>query len=169
MAPPRLASLLFALPPLAACTVHTTRIVCRPEPAYVLRPAPPPAPQVVLATPPAPATGQRPVSTLTEEQRTELLRAAGSPIPPYTPAPIAPSVRRWVVEREVVRVPYARYHVHGPCCSPGCTLGRVAAYTGIGAIVGHQFHERGAGAAIGAGLAFLTTPWWWGHGVYCWD
>src|SRR5258705_9336478 len=41
-------------------------------------------------------------------------------------------------------------------------IARVGLYTAAGAIIGHQFHEKGQGAAIGGGLALLTWPWFGG-------
>lgn len=151
----------------SSCSTPTTRVVCKPEfrdrpdlEAPALQP-PPPAPQVMIAAPIAAADpAQRTVTTITEAERTEMLRAAGSPIPPYTPAPFhAPShaVEGDDASYDDSYVQYAGDHGYW---GPVFGLARAAAYTGMGAIIGHQFHEKGAGAAIGAGLALLTTPWW---------
>ncbi len=165
-----LASAFVAVASGCAGNPPTTRVpVARLEAASPARLVAPPAPQVLVAAPRAAAPSQVTLAELTEEQRTSALRSAGSPIRPYSPAPLpTPAPRRTiVVEREVVREPYgyayaaARpYYAWGPHAS----FARVAAYTGVGAIVGHQWHHRGRGAAIGASLALLTSPWYWGGG-----
>jgi hypothetical protein len=178
MTSPRIVTALALLLVASGCSSPTTRVVCRPEfrnTELSLPPPPPPSPQVMIAAPLALPSGQRTVATISEEERTEMLRAAGSPIAPYSPAPLyEPTDRTVVVERAAYGDRYAcdtgypRYY--GPGYGPGFGIARAAAYTGMGAIIGHQFHDQGAGAAIGAGFALLTTPWW-GIGGWnsCWD
>jgi hypothetical protein len=135
---------------------------------------PPPAPQVMIAphsdAPPQPVT----LGEMTEAQRRELLLSSSSPIQPYTPAPLPTPPHD--VHHEYTRssgVPcndsYYDSCRHG---SDGCDfltgLARVGVYTAAGAIIGHQFHEKGQGAAIGAGLALVSWPWFWGGGCSRW-
>lgn len=136
------------------------------QPAPPAWQAPPPAPQAMVAPPTAMAVPERAVlQTMTESERTEAFRTWVGPRRQYTPpAPPLPPPPR--VEREVRYVTTS--HVHDYGCRPGCSLGRLAVYTGVGAIIGHQYHHRGRGAAIGAGLALLSSPWWWGGGCW-WD
>src|SRR5258705_10580486 len=47
-------------------------------------------------------------------------------------------------------------------------IARVGLYTAAGAIIGHQFHEKGQGAAIGGGPALRTRPGF-GGGCPRWD
>jgi len=133
---------LAAAAALGGCAPRTTYVIVRPEPRYAYGPPPAPAPQVMVAEPQPYVPPRRvviPASPLTEEQRTELLREAGSPIRPYAPAP-PPSapVRTVVVEREVVRDPYWRRHYWQDA------------------------------AAIGAGFALVTMPFWGPWGWRCW-
>lgn len=174
---------------LLACACATERgPVCRPEPLPAREDAAPyttayttTRPQVMIDAPVAAAPAQVTLGAMTEEERTAALREAGSPIAPYTPAPFHFYVRApcdtGSVEHELVDPYYASngsYDTYAPASrpgySPGFSLLRTAAYTGMGAIIGHQFHDKGAGAAIGAGLALLTTPFWGlGYGGDGWD
>jgi hypothetical protein len=170
---------------LAACSAPPMERVpvCRPEPFS--GPYPPPAPQVVVtdgpsSNPPV-VLHQVTVATMSEAERTERLRAVPPASPAYTPAPLPEPAPRTVVVRHVTRDvcvdPYSydyddrpRYYRDPYYYGPAAELGRVATYTAAGAIIGHQFHERGRGAAIGFGLALLGAPFWgWHHrGGWCW-
>lgn len=150
-------------------------------------PAPAPAPAAPAAET-APAAPAPPATTLTEEQRNAAFRSYVGAPRTYAPAPLPPPrVVDRIAERVVYRdvrpvhyVPSYRVHRYGAYEPVGSTLARTALYTGIGAIIGHQYHHRGRGAAIGAGLALLTSPWRWyddcdsrwsyrGSYGYCWD
>ena len=134
--------------------------------------APPPARQVMIGAPTTVPPDRIVVQPMDEATRTETFRTLVGPptrpVPPIQRAESAETVR-------VMQVASPRHaHVHHVGCRLGCSLGRLAVYTGVGAIVGHQFDDRSGGAAVGAGLAFLTSPWWWGRGCRidlddCWD
>lgn len=176
---------LVAATLLAACaTAPMERVpVCRPEPFS--GPYPPPAPQIMVsdgstATPPV-VLRQVTVAPMSEAERTEKLRAV-APAPSYLPAPLPEPAPRTVVVRHVTRDvcvdpyyddygrPYHYYYSDPYWYGPAADVGRIATYTAAGAIIGHQFHERGRGAAIGFGLALLGAPFWgWHHRGWCWD
>ncbi|MSR46718.1 MAG: glycine zipper family protein [Planctomycetes bacterium] len=144
--------------------VEETPTVIAPAPKF----APAPAPQRMVDPVVSPA--DRDVApSITEEQRTAAFRNWVGDRRSYTPPapelrlPLESSSR--VVEREVRYV--STGHFHTSRCTPGYALGRVAVYTGVGAVIGQQFHDRGRGAAIGAGLALLTGPWWFGWSCWC--
>jgi len=165
---------LAATVALAACETPMERVppdgqspaslpVAAPRPA----PWPKPAPQV-MAAPAATAAvpEQLLLQPMTEEERAEAFRELVGTTQTYTPPPQEVPVR--YVERGEERY-VSTHHVHSSSCSPGCQLGRVAVYTGLGAIIGHQFDDQGAGAAIGAGVALLTSPFWYGWSDWCDD
>jgi hypothetical protein len=165
---------LVAAVALAACESPTERVppdgespppipVAAPRP----QPWPAPAPQVMAAPPAAAAVPEQVLlQPMTEEERTEAFQALVGTTQTYTPPPQEVPVR--YVEREGERY-VSTEHVHSSSCGPGCSLGRVAVYTGLGAIIGHQFDDQGAGAAIGAGVALLTSPGWFGWSDWCDD
>jgi hypothetical protein len=159
-------STLLAVPLLLlACESPTRR---EPTPGVPVRiaplPPPPPAPQVMITGAPPTELGGGAVSPISEEQRTELLRAAGSPIRSYSPPPFSPPVETVYVDRSSYGASSGYGADYPPSYEPWWSIARMAAYTGMGAIIGHQFDDQGAGAAIGAGVALLTSPW--GIGPY---
>ncbi len=165
-----LVSASLVLPSCAANRATSSVRELQPYRRAFVVPAAPPAPQVLAprAAVSAPQPAQRVIQTLSEQERTELMRALidaphSYQPPPQTPIVVSPRVR---VEREVVEREVCYEHVHSSYCSPGCSLGRIAVYAGVGAIIGHQYHHRGRGAAIGVGLELLGAPWWWGS--RCW-
>ncbi len=159
---------------LSACTSPMERVPTDGEspasqPAAVPQPAPwpKPAPQVMVAPPSAAAVPEQVLlQPMTEAERTEAFRALVGTTQTFTPPPQEVPVR--YVERGEERY-VSTQHVHSSSCGPGCQLGRVAVYTGLGAIIGHQFDDQGAGAAIGAGVALLTSPFWYGWSDWCDD
>jgi hypothetical protein len=147
---------------------------CRSAPIQPVRPSFP-APHAEHAfRPPADPGARRPsqvvLASMPESERTERLRVVGSPIPPYVrAAPPPPPSRTVFVERASTPVVIRdRHHFHDWRCGPGCTLGRVASWSLAGAVIGHQFHRRDRGAALGAAFALFSAPWWWRSG-WCWD
>ncbi|MBM4013957.1 MAG: hypothetical protein FJ293_03205 [Planctomycetes bacterium] len=148
-------------PAMARVPVAPTDRIVVAAPAWSV---PPPARQVMIGAPTTVPPDRVVVQPMDEAARTEAFRSlVGSAIRHPPPAPPAED---GATERVVRVASPHRTHVHHAGCQPGCSLGRVAVYTGLGAIIGHQFDDRSCGAAIGAGLAFLTSPWWWGRG--CW-
>jgi hypothetical protein len=135
--------------------------------------APPPAPQVMIAAP-ADAPPQTVVlGSMSEAERRKILLPSANSIEPYVPAPFhAPVVREVVYEdgshHTAVPCDDARYYHDDGWSNTAVGLLRMAAYTGMGAIIGNQYHEKGQGAAIGAGLALLTWPFFGGGGGYGW-
>lgn len=138
-----------------------------PEPAAA------PAAAPVAPVPPPPG------SPMTEQQRSAAFRALVGPPRTFTPPPPTAAVRRVVeYERRVVPASYGyacddcrwqRCRVHHSYAGPryvGPSLARTALYAGAGAIIGHQFHHRDRGAAIGAVLGLLSSPW---HRYDAWD
>jgi hypothetical protein len=127
------------------------------------RVAPAPRRQVVIADEGGAPPERVVLQTMDEARRTETFRElVGSPprhVPPASPVVVVTEPGRRADEGAARRV-----HLHHAGCHPGCSLGRLAVFTGVGAIVGHQFDRRSRGAAIGAGLAILASPWWWGRG-----
>jgi hypothetical protein len=83
----------------SGCASSSSRVLVQPEPARAAAATPEPRPQVLLADPngaPAPAPREQVmVSHMTEAERTEVLRSAGSPIRPYDPGPLTPEVVRY--------------------------------------------------------------------------
>jgi len=170
----RSASALVASVALAACETPMERVptdgeappslpVAAPKP----RPYPEPAPQVMVAPPSAHAVPEQlPMQPMSEAERAEAFRELVGAPQYFTPPPQEVPVR--YVERGEERY-VTTEHVHSSSCGPGCSLGRVAVYTGLGAIIGHQFDDQGAGAAIGAGVALLTSPGWFGWSDWCDD
>jgi len=185
----RLVNRIAALPIVAllGCVATEGATVREPilEPSPITAMAPPalaPAPQVMVSEPVPVRPVQVTIQPMTEAERTEMLRSVLGEPRVFVPAPLPqPPVREVVVYRDAGYSPYygapyydSRYdrgyvtsHVHTSRCSPGCALGRVAVYTGLGAIIGHQYGHRGRGAAIGAGLALLTGPAWCGWSNWC--
>jgi len=150
--------LLLALPLACfACTTPSRRVETPTRAARVAPKPPPPAPQVMIAAPAVDERGQIQLSPISEAERTELLRAAGSPIRSYRPEPFVSAPSTVVVRYEGDGGSASGYATG---CDPLWSMARMAAYTGMGAVIGDQFCDAGAGAAIGAGVALLTTPWW---------
>ena len=151
----------FALLACLACTTPTERVVVV-ERIPAPRPAPPrPAPQVMIAEH-VDASGQ-PVmlGSMSEAQRRELLLPSINPIEPYTPA--QPVHESQDVQSRSSSVPCSDSYYRSPDGYDVLTgIARVGLYTAAGAIIGHQFHEKGQGAAIGGGLALLSWPWFGG-------
>ena len=157
---------LALLPWLHAACAAPTEPVCRPEPIqgyHVAAPYAAPRPQVMIDAPRNLGPSQVMVASMTEEERTEALRAAVS-VATYSPAPfqfyVSAPVETVVVEPQYADPYYGTYRTGSPApCDygPGYSLLRTAAYTGMGAIIGHQFHDKGAGAAIGAGVGYSSA------------
>lgn len=172
----RLPLVLAAAVALSACTSPTERVPTEGEtmdglPVAAPRPQPWPAPAPqVMAAPPSAAAGpeQMLLQPMTEAERTEAFRALVGTTQTYTPPPQEVPIRYVEVDHGDERY-VSTGHVHSSGCGPGCSLGRVAVYTGLGAIIGHQFDDQGAGAAIGAGVALLTSPFWYGWSDWCDD
>ncbi len=155
------------LPPPAPQVMVAPPTVAPLAPAQVVLPPPattPAAPSVPPASGNLPPVEHRPsVRALTEAERDASFRSLVGAPRTYAPAPLpARRVVERVVYHDVRPVRYARRYDYEPWES---TLARTAVYTGVGAIIGHQYHHRGRGAAIGAGLALLTSPWRW-YGGY---
>lgn len=157
-----------------ALVAATAMAACRSAPIQPVRPSFP-APLVEQAPASASDAGARPspqivLASMPEAERTERLRVVGSPISSYVPAaPPPPPASRVIVERSSAPVVIQdRHHFHDWRCGPGCTLGRVASWSLAGAVIGHQFHRRDRGAALGAAFALFSAPWWW-RGGWCWD
>ncbi|MBL8840387.1 MAG: hypothetical protein JNL90_02535 [Planctomycetes bacterium] len=171
------------LPPVESSASATTSSAT----SSTIAPATPPSDAANLAAPSS--DGRRSAAAmLTEEQRNDAFRAYVGAPRTYAPAPLPPPrVVDRIAERVVYHdvrpvhyVPSYSVHRYGGYEPVGSTLARTALYTGLGAIIGHQYHHRGRGAAIGAGLALLTSPWRWyddcdsrwsyrGSYGYCWD
>jgi hypothetical protein len=167
-----IASLLLPMLAAAGCEGPTTRVpvgLDRAPPPFV---APPPAPQVMIGAP-ADAPPQNVVlGSMSEEERRRILLPSANSIEPYVPAPFhhAPAPETVAADgthRTAVPCEDAYYRDHD-WSNAGVGLLRMAAYTGMGAIIGNQYHEKGKGAAIGAGLALLTWPFFGGGGGYGW-
>jgi hypothetical protein len=152
---------LTALLAVAACAAPAARPSMPLEPARPPYVAPPPTPQVMIAAPADAAPQPVVLGSISEARRRELLLPAAYPFAPYSP-PLPPAPRS-VVVRTVEPAPnYVRYESayrpYSPWYDAAADLGRIATYTAAGAIIGHQYHERGRGAAIGLGLALLGWP-----------
>lgn len=167
----------------ASCAAPTERVPVdasdRPAAAPVPFVAAPPAPQVMVAPPSSVGPEQVLLQPMSEAERRKILLPSANSIAPYAPAPLptrhgaraAPETapQTVIVERETARVAAApctyRYYPYRPWEEDVAGVARLATYTAAGAIIGHQFHERGRGAAIGAGLALLSWPfggWYFG-------
>ncbi len=133
-----------------------------PAPSPAALPAPERAPSDTTPAPSSSGGARAPKAVVTEEQRNAAFRAYVGAPRTYAPAP-APRVVDRIAERVVYHdVRPIRYSHRSRYHEPfGSTLARTAVYTGLGAIIGHQYRHRGRGAAIGAGLALLTSPWGW--------
>jgi len=104
------------------------------------------------------------LGSMTEAQRRELLLPSINPIEPYTPMPPPQPAHEYQdVQSRSSGAPCSDSYYHHPDGYDVLTgIARVGLYTAAGAIIGHQFHEKGQGAAIGGGLALLTWPWFGG-------
>ncbi|HET6164427.1 MAG TPA: hypothetical protein VFG37_12220 [Planctomycetota bacterium] len=154
----------FALFACLGCMTPTERVVVV-ERISAPRPVPPrPAPQVMIAEH-VDASGQ-PVmlGSMTEAQRRELLLPSINPIEPYTPMPPPQLAHEYQdAPSRSSGAPCSDSYYHHPDGYDVLTgIARVGLFTAAGAIIGHQFHEKGQGAAIGGGLALLTWPWFGG-------
>jgi hypothetical protein len=133
-------ALLVALVALAGCSSPRTQRVPTGGSLAATRtlPPPPPRPQVMLGATAAPEVpAQRTLLPMTEEQRTEMLRAVGSPIRPYSPAPFHPtrSVVRYV---DALAEPYYETVYYGPSA----------------------WDRAAPWIEMGAWAAFLSAPFW---------
>ena len=151
----------FALFACLGCTTPTERVVVVER---VVAPRPVPRPQVMIADH-VDASGQPVmIGNMTEAHRRELLLPSINPIEPYTPAPPPQSYHESQdAQSRSSGVPCSdSYYRHPDGYDVLTGIARVGLYTAAGAIIGHQFHEKGQGAAIGGGLALLTWPWFGG-------
>jgi hypothetical protein len=162
----------FLLVAAAGCEAPTERVPVGPDRAPLPYVAPPSAPQVMIAAP-ADAPPQPVVlGSMSEAERRKILLPSANSIEPFVPAPFhAAPAQEYVASDGTHRtaVPCedpSYYHDHD-WSNTAVGLLRMAAYTGMGAIIGNQYHEKGQGAAIGAGLALLTWPFF-GGGGYGW-
>lgn len=148
------------------CVTRTERVAVV---EHASAPSPPPrqaAPQVMIA-PHVDANGQQvALGEMTEARRRELLLPKSNPIEPYTPAPPpAPPGDETQSYAHPASGPEPDYR-HPNGYDVLADVARVGLFTAAGAIIGHQFDDKGKGVAIGGGLALLTTPWLWGGNWY---
>jgi hypothetical protein len=158
----------------AGCGAPTERVPAGPDRAPLPYVAPPSAPQVMIAAP-ADAPPQSVVlGTMSEAERRKILLPSANPIEPFVPAPVhaAAAPSSYAPDgshRSAVPCEEPSYYGDHDWSNTAVGLLRMAAYTGMGAIIGNQYHEKGQGAAIGAGLALLTWPFFGGgNGGYRW-